>query len=270
MSFAFGSHVKGTATTESDFDIAVYFTPENRLPEWGAETNYPGEDEIWGDVERIVGVETDLVTLNRAPATLAASVLLEGTPILVKDRSLYWSFFLGVTAEAEDFHEFVKDYWAIKRRSHSLVPNDRSRLVRLVDFLMTELDDVENFEDLSQADYDSDSSRRRDVERWVENIVNVSIDIAKICLAASGKKIPMTYRETLSDLATIDGFDKQVAEELARFALLRNILAHEYLDIRYPRIERFIERAPWLYGTLIESVQAFLRRMESEFVTDSA
>lgn len=31
MAFVFGSQVKGSATSESDFDVAVYFKPEEKL-----------------------------------------------------------------------------------------------------------------------------------------------------------------------------------------------------------------------------------------------
>ena len=47
MAFVFGSYVKGQATLESDFDVAVYFKPSGRAIEWEENKNYPQENEIW-------------------------------------------------------------------------------------------------------------------------------------------------------------------------------------------------------------------------------
>jgi len=41
------------------------------------------------------------------------------------------------------------------------------------------------------------------VERWIENLVNASTDIAKILLASSKQVAPQTYRETLLHLSVI-------------------------------------------------------------------
>ncbi|MBI4135981.1 MAG: nucleotidyltransferase domain-containing protein, partial [Candidatus Vogelbacteria bacterium] len=94
MAFVFGSTVRGQETQESDVDIAVYFKPVGRSLEWEEQYEYVRENEIWGEVEKIVGKRTDLVILNRAPSTLAYSVLQGGKVIVVKDVGLYWKFFL--------------------------------------------------------------------------------------------------------------------------------------------------------------------------------
>lgn len=59
MAFVFGSFAKGRAMRESDIDIAVYFKPKGRAIELEEERNYPGENKIWEDVERILGREID-------------------------------------------------------------------------------------------------------------------------------------------------------------------------------------------------------------------
>jgi len=64
----------------------------------------------------------------------------------------------------------------------------RFRLTRLLDFLENELKDYKKFESLLWEDYNKDRSKRRDVERWIENIVNSSIDITKIILSRREKK----------------------------------------------------------------------------------
>lgn len=263
MAYVFGSAAKGTATTESDVDIAVYFTPKEKALEWeDTEAHFPEEDAIWSDVERIIGRRVDLVVLNRAPAGIVATVFQEGISLVMKDQALYLRLFLLVTFAAEDFMGFVSDYWDIMQRSRSLSDIDRQRLMRITSFLEEELSAVGKFTDIDQRVYEANDDMRRNMERWAENIVNASIDIAKILLASEKKRIPQTYREALSELSLLDGFDGATAEQLASFAKLRNILAHEYLDIRFSHLHRFAREGEKSYRALVDFVKKKLEKKE--------
>lgn len=192
MAYIFGSYAKGREMTESDFDIAVYFKPENNRIEYEEEKKYPEEDKIWSDVENIVGINTDLVVMNRCSATLAFEILQTGKKLVVKDEGVWLDYFLIVSAVAEDFREFVKDFYEIKMRSTSLNDRDKNSLRKRISFLSDEMDLFRRFEDMDRNTYKNNSLERKIVERWVENLCNAAIDIAKIILAAEGKKIPDT------------------------------------------------------------------------------
>lgn len=260
MAFLFGSQAKGSAGSESDADIAVYFTPRGREFEWEESYLYPNEGRIWLETERLLGVNTDLVVLNRAPATLADAIIREGVPIIIKDRGLYWRFFLLITLVAEDFRGLVQDWREIKERSRSLSEQDRERLTRALDFLKTELQDFSLYTSITQRVYETDRDKKRALERWVENIVNASIDIAKILLASEQRSIPETYSQVLVKLTTIDGFQEKMAEQLAEFTKLRNILAHEYLDLRFAKIEQFMKVSETIYRDFITAVEEKLKK----------
>jgi uncharacterized protein YutE (UPF0331/DUF86 family)/predicted nucleotidyltransferase len=257
MAFLFGSLAKRSQTDESDVDVAVYFRTELRL-EIEASADYPGERAVWRRLEEIAGREVDLVVLNRAPAALAASVFFDGLPLIVKDQALYWRYFLTVTNEAEEFDQFAHEFDEIKARSRSLSPTDRTRILRSLDFLEEELADINEFQNASKDQYIQDRSFRRNVERWVENLVNATIDISKTILASERSRMPRTYRETVERLGAVDVFDPAVCEELAEFARLRNMLAHEYLDLRFSRIREFIDQAPVLYESFLKSARSFV------------
>jgi uncharacterized protein YutE (UPF0331/DUF86 family) len=98
------------------------------------------------------------------------------------------------------------------------------------------------------------------IERWVENLVNCSIDIAKILLASEKKATPDTYREMLKNLALLPGFDEQIALKLSSFSKLRNILAHEYLDIRFNQIEKFLNEFEPAFMALLDFTRKFLTK----------
>ncbi len=258
MAFLFGSAAKGTMTDESDVDIAVYFKSESDRVDLEEKKSFPELNEIWRDVEKITQRNTDIVVLNNASANVASAAISNGQPIIIKDQALYWRFYLPITSLAEDFRIFVESFWKIKERSQSLSEEDRERLIRTIDFMKDELTDLGKFKNLDQQTYEKNQDQRRNVERWTENIVNASIDIAKIILASSKQKIPGTYKEVLANLALLPKFNKPTAEKLAAFATLRNFLAHEYFDLRFKEIRNFVENAGETYRYLFDYARAFV------------
>jgi len=62
-------------------------------------------------------------------------------------------------------------------------------------------------------------------------------------LAAHAQPVPRTYREAVLNLAAIPGYDAEDCATVAAFTRLRNIPAHEYLDIRWPGITDFVSGA---------------------------
>lgn len=114
MAFIFGSWARNQEGAESDLDIAVYFKPRSAALEWQTtDAAYSEEKTIWLDIERIAGTETDLLVLNRAPATVTETAL-KGLPLVVKNRNRFMDLLLRTTSEATDFREWVHDYWMLK------------------------------------------------------------------------------------------------------------------------------------------------------------
>jgi uncharacterized protein YutE (UPF0331/DUF86 family)/predicted nucleotidyltransferase len=255
----FGSRAKGRPRGDSDWDIAVYLkgdTGSLDLEDPGRD--FPSEGRIWNDLERIAGAAVDLVVLNRAPATVAAAALHEGSLLACSDRRTYDRYLLAATLLAEDEREFAREYDRIKARSASLSEIDRDRLLRIIAFIESELADSGSFDGISLDAYLGDSAFRRNLERWIENLVNASIDIAKILAASNRMPVPQTYGETLLRLSALPGFEASDCESMAAFSRLRNLLAHEYLDIRFPRMADFVRTAPSIYHRLAETTRRII------------
>ncbi len=101
LAFMFGSQATGRAIPESDVDIAVWLKDET--PE--TEVNL-----LWDDLEDLLKRPVDLVILNSAAPGLAWAAF-RGKPLVVRDQRLYFSLMLQISHEAEDFHEFIEDFW---------------------------------------------------------------------------------------------------------------------------------------------------------------
>lgn len=235
----FGSAVSGRLRIDSDLDIAVY-GDSGRALELETERRLNDEGAVQLALERSTGRNVDLLVLNRAPAPVCMAAVAAGVPVLVRDQAQFSRYILAVTDAAIDFLETEREWREIQARSLSLTPLDQSRLERILVFVEDELQDAPLFQGVTLAPYQRDRSLRRNLDRWVEVLVNAVIDVAKIVEASEHLSVPQTYAQILAALPQIAGFET-VPDEIGELAALRNVLAHEYLDLRFSRVRRFID-----------------------------
>ncbi len=259
LAFLFGSHAEERARSFSDWDIGVYFKPKEYL-ELVSSCRYPKEEKIWSDLVEILKTDNiDFVVLNRASPDLVYKVLKDGIPLTIKDEKLYYDLLCKASYESIDWWQFVDEYWRIRENAKSLSPQAKAQVQKRLIFLEEQFQDFEYFKKLTFSVYSTDRKERRNVERWIENLVISAIDIAQIFLASDKKEIPQTYKEILKVFTTIYlNFPPESAEKFSDFVKLRNIITHEYLDIRWQKIKDFIDQGYFLYSQFIEKVKAKL------------
>ncbi len=263
MAFLFGSQATGRTMYDSDWDIAVYFKPVVEPVEWEEQNReYPEEDHVWNDCIDIVKTDSvDLIVLNRVPASIADRAI-HGIPLVIKDRALLLRFMHIITREADDYREFVHGFYTISQRSASLIKEDREDLERTIYFLEEELGRYEYFSRMGAAEYQNDVSKRNDVERWIEKIVTASIDIAQTTLSSQKKLIPGTYRDAMTHVVWFFKLPEDFIGKFERWVKLRNVLAHEYLDIKWKKISDFIQNSESYFQKFLEAAKNFLRENE--------
>jgi len=254
LAFLFGSRASGGEREISDWDIAVYFKPEEYL-EIETEREYPAENRIWSDLIDLLETDNvDFLVLNRVRASLVYNVLRSGTSLVIKDRRLYLDLLCKVSYEAVEWWDFVSDFWEISQKAKSLPPEERARVLEYLRFLQNEFSELEQIKSFGWQDYIQDSFKRKIIERWVENLVMGALDIAKVILASEKREIPQTYKDTLKIFGTTY-LDPAFGEKFSEFASLRNILVHEYLDIKWRKIKKFIDQAERLYPVFIDKIK---------------
>jgi len=137
----------------------------------------------------------------------------------------------------------------------------KTSIVKRVDFIETELKDLEEYKKLDFENYSQNRKTRRDVERLVENIANASIDIGKILLAGEDVELPDTYKDIFTKLAETKVIDTKLSEDLSDLVRLRNILAHQYLEIKWEMIKKFINRG-------MEEVKKYLEIIKARYLEE--
>jgi uncharacterized protein YutE (UPF0331/DUF86 family) len=140
----------------------------------------------------------------------------------------------------------------------------RFRLIKHLTFLENELKDYETFGTLSWKEYNDDRGKRRNVERWIENIINSSIDIAKLILTSEDRSLPDTYKDIVKNLSLVADFSEEGMGKLSRWVSLRNIISHEYLDIRWASIQKFISESKPFYEDFLKRVKNYLEANSEE------
>ncbi len=261
MAFLFGSQAKGYNTKRSDWDIGVYLKPKSGRLEWDTGELYPQRGEIWRELSEILHTDgVDLIVFNSSSATIADAAI-RGIPLIIKDRKQFLNFMLAVSGEAEDYRQTIKEYADIYWRSKSLSQQDREMLDRRLIFLDSELRDIKKFRQLTQREYqnEKDKSKKRDAEHWVENIVIATVDIAKTVLASQKRAGADSYREIVEAGCSVLGLSEEVVKKFGEWVRLRNLLTHEYLDLRWKEIKAFIDEAPPYLEKFLKAAKKYLK-----------
>jgi uncharacterized protein YutE (UPF0331/DUF86 family) len=127
-------------------------------------------------------------------------------------------------------------------------------IAQRIDFIQIQLGDLLQFNNLDWPTYGKDRNVQRNIERLIENVANATIDICKIILAGEEIEMPNSYKEIIIKLGLIDILEKDLAEKIADYAALRNFLAHQYLELKWDKIKKFIKEAPRDYKDFISAI----------------
>jgi uncharacterized protein YutE (UPF0331/DUF86 family) len=137
-----------------------------------------------------------------------------------------------------------------------LLQTDKSKLILHIDYLEKELPYRSVYEEeVDFKIYHAQRSKRLEVERWVESLINTTLDICKIFLTIKEEQIPETSREILFQIGSRIYDREEQAVAFSELAKIRNTLAHRYLDIRWVDIKRFMQMVPELYPAFINFVK---------------
>lgn len=116
----------------------------------------------------------------------------------------------------------------------------KASIIRRIEFARSELNDLSVYESMDYLVYSQDRVHRRNVERIAENAANSAFDIGKIVLSTLDTPMPDSYRGIFVRLGEMRLIDADLVEVLVAVSQLRNVLAHQYLDIKWEHIKRFI------------------------------
>lgn len=128
-------------------------------------------------------------------------------------------------------------------------------------FIAQNLQKLKRFETMSLVQYLDDSDSQIISERLLEVIIQTSIDINKHLLTQGYQINSSTYKESFHQLGDYEIIPRQLAEELSNAASLRNVLAHEYLNIDYSKLFTSIQKVLVLYPLYVKQITQYLDKL---------
>jgi uncharacterized protein YutE (UPF0331/DUF86 family) len=136
--------------------------------------------------------------------------------------------------------------------------SSRERLIEITDFALNELRDLQTYYNLDYNKYEKDKDTRRLVERIIENITNAVIDILKISISEKKLEMPDSYADIMEKGGSLFKLNENQLKHLIQIAKLRNILAHEYLDLKWDRIKNFLSEYQITVKTVLEQTSTLV------------
>lgn len=117
---------------------------------------------------------------------------------------------------------------------------DREVVERRLGRLETLLVDLEAVAARPRPEFLSNRGLQAQAERWTHLAVETCIDLANHLIADRGWESPQTYRDTFQVLQSRGVLESKLAEQMAGWAGLRNVLVHLYMDVDHERLHQIL------------------------------
>lgn len=106
---------------------------------------------------------------------------------------------------------------------------DHQMVKNKVDAILTDLNQLKEFESYTFDQVAKDYRTHKIVERIIEVVVNEAIDINQHLIVKSGQgKLPFDFKESFLLLVKIGVYPEEFATKIADSVGIRNILVHQY------------------------------------------
>jgi uncharacterized protein YutE (UPF0331/DUF86 family) len=105
---------------------------------------------------------------------------------------------------------------------------DRTLILRKLSQLEEYLKQVEEFSSITLSEYSADWKTQRIVERTLQMMVEISIDIAGHIVSDKRFRIPTSYADAFRVLMENNCITATLCQSLERMAKFRNVVVHHY------------------------------------------
>lgn len=141
-----------------------------------------------------------------------------------------------------------------------MVIDYKYRLLKRIDYLKSlVIPFFLSYTSVTREKYNSDIRLRREVEKWVEDAINCVIDISKTLYSDKNMAIPEASRELLENMDLLGIFETKLGSRISHWAVLRNRLAHDYLDLKWEGISKFVKEGEGILKLFTAGVENYIK-----------
>ena len=105
---------------------------------------------------------------------------------------------------------------------------DKELILKKLSEIEEHLQELEEFKDISIDDYRNDWKIQRIVERTLQILIEICIDVANHIISDEKWRVPSSYSETFKILYENRVIDDELFKNLEKMAKFRNIIVHNY------------------------------------------
>ena len=136
---------------------------------------------------------------------------------------------------------------------------DKNRVLLRVNFIIQQLSYLKEYEFISFENYQNNFEKKATIERTLELMIQAAIDINRHLITKKLRlPFPETAKQSFLQLQQENILTEALAKQLAKSAGLRNILAHEYLELDDTIIYQSIHLALSQYPLYIKQIITYL------------
>jgi uncharacterized protein YutE (UPF0331/DUF86 family) len=117
---------------------------------------------------------------------------------------------------------------------------DREVFDRRLAKLEEPLRDLRSLAATERTRFLADRGLQAQAERWLQLAAECALDLAHHLIAERGWKTPATYREAFEILSAEGVLEGELAGQMQRWAGLRNVLTHLYLQVDHRRLHEIL------------------------------
>ena len=135
---------------------------------------------------------------------------------------------------------------------------DSAIVERKLDFIRKALKDVKEIVENGKDAYLKDHRTQLVMERLIERIVEPAVDLSNHILRKQFSEVAPTYREAFLHLSKHGILANELSKQLAPFAGLRNLIAHQYEEIDHEKVFHAAEESLSVFVEFIGSIEFYL------------
>jgi uncharacterized protein YutE (UPF0331/DUF86 family) len=105
---------------------------------------------------------------------------------------------------------------------------DKTLLLRKIAELEEYFGQIGEYSDISAGEYSKNWKTQRIVERTLQMMIEICVDIASHIVSDEGFRVPKSYADTFKVLYENKVVKKDLFDRMERMAKFRNILVHQY------------------------------------------
>ncbi|HZJ84691.1 MAG TPA: DUF86 domain-containing protein [Syntrophomonadaceae bacterium] len=123
--------------------------------------------------------------------------------------------------------------------------------------LITYINEIKETKPNSFKEYEKNSTKRYALERLIQLVIDLALDINNIILSSNNKPPASDYFNSFIDLIELNILEYDFAYDIAPSAGLRNRLVHEYENINDEIVYESIDKVIAFYSKYVVIINKF-------------